>query len=103
MYTVAGPYRCPVRRSKLLKGGLSRTKEFAKVDYPCPSGPASRRGGIEQPLFRAEKFLIKVFLALVCDMLAVAAARVPYVAGQRHKDDDLCPPPPPALEVSRFA
>ena len=59
MHTVACPYRCPVRRSKLLKGGLSRTKEFAKVDYPCPSSPASRLGGIEQPFFRAEKFFIE--------------------------------------------
>jgi hypothetical protein len=33
MHTVACPYRCPVWRSKLLKRGLSRTKEFAKVDY----------------------------------------------------------------------
>ena len=62
MHTVACPYRCPVWRSKLLKRGLSRTKEFAKVDYPCPSSPASRRGGIEQPFFRAEKFFIEVLI-----------------------------------------
>ncbi len=40
-------------------------------------GPVPRRGGIEQSFFRAEKFLIEVFLALVCDVPAVAAARVP--------------------------
>ena len=93
MYSVAGPDRRAVRCCQLLQGGLNRTKKFAKVYYLCLSGPVSGRGGVEQSFFRREEFLIEFFLSLVCDVPAVAAARIPHIARHWYQDDQPSPPP----------
>ncbi len=43
VHPIAGPHRCPVRRRQFLKGGLSRTQKFAKVNYLCLFGPVPCR------------------------------------------------------------